>query len=306
MKVTEDDMEIRAVEEINRDGLKIARAEVPISDSDYFKEADEYLFSTRSRFARNFKEAGIVPKEADYNPVDHAMRNSLDNPALKIEDDRAVADLYVRDQYLANGFDPVNSFDMDEGDAIGRLAAYNREEVGVVPQTYSSDFSAERQEAEDILGSKNDTKSSYENITDPVIQPDISDIDSNEGVNTVRDIGVVELDDSLLEPVSRSKEEILNLDLADLVETISDRPEKVGPGNYLAVTKKPVTEEGFYTVLNNPMTAGHHINSRLADPEWQNPIVVEFSYPRIAGEVEDDTEAFNFPFRLQTKYIKKT
>lgn len=83
-------MEIRAVEEINRDGLKIARAEVPISDSDYFKEADEYLFSTRSRFARNFKEAGIVPKEADYNPVDHAMRNSLDNPALKIEDNRAM------------------------------------------------------------------------------------------------------------------------------------------------------------------------------------------------------------------------
>jgi hypothetical protein len=117
---------------------------------------------------------------------------------------------------------------------------------------------------------------------------------------------VVELDDILLEPVSRSKEEILNLDLAELVETVDDRPEKVGPGNYLAATKEPVTEQGFYTVLNDPMTAGSHINSRLADPKWENPIVVEFSYPSIIGEVEDESEAFNFPSQLQANYIKKT
>lgn len=175
-----------------------------------------------------------------------------------------------------------------------------------MPQTYSTDFSAERKEARGILGSKNGVESSYQNIKDPTIQPDVSSLNSSDGVDTVRDIGVVELDDIFLEPLSRSKEEILNLDLAELVETVDDRPEKVGPGNYLAATEEPVTEQGFYTVLNDPMTAGSHVNSRLADPKWENPIVVEFSYSSIIGEVEDESEVFNFPSQLQANYIKKT
>jgi hypothetical protein len=306
MKVTEKDLRIEGIRDSQVDGVKIAEGTVPIEDSDYFSDADEYLFSTRSRLARNFKEAGIIPRGAEYDPLGNAMRNRLDGPALKIEDDRAIADLYVRDQYVANGFNPVNSFDIEKGDRVGRLAAYNREEVGVVPETYSTDFPAERQKAEDIIGSANDGRSIYEDIIHPAIQPDISDLDSNEGVNAARDVVMVELDDSLLEPVNMSKEEIMNKNLAKLVKSGDDRPEKVGPGNYLTAIKEPVTEEGFYTVLKNPMTAGQHVNSRLADPEWQDRIVVEFSYPRIIGEVEDESEAFNFPSTLPTNYIMKT
>jgi hypothetical protein len=54
------------------------------------------------------------------------------------------------------------------------------------------------------------------------------------------------------------------------------------------------------------MTAGQHANSRLADPEWQDRIVVEFSHPRIIGELKDESEAFNFPSTLPTNYIMKT
>jgi hypothetical protein len=161
-------------------------------------------------------EAGIIPRGAEYDPLGNAMRNSLDGPALKIEDDRAIADLYVRDQYVANGFNPVNSFDIEKGDRVGRLAAYNREEVGVVPETYSTDFPAERQKAEDIIDSANDGRSIYEDIIHPAIQPDISDLDSNEGVNAARDVVMVELDDSLLEPVNMSKEEIMTKILQSL------------------------------------------------------------------------------------------
>ena len=56
------------------------------------------------------------------------------------------------------------------------------------------------------------------------------------------------------------------------------------------------------------MTIGHQLYSRLGDPEWEEPMVVEFTYPKITGYlgVIDEDEAFKFPIQLQANYIKKT
>jgi hypothetical protein len=56
------------------------------------------------------------------------------------------------------------------------------------------------------------------------------------------------------------------------------------------------------------MTAGHQLNSRIGDPEWEEPMVVEFTYPQITGDLGgiNEEEAFNFPIQLQAHYIKKT
>lgn len=61
-------------------------------------------------------------------------------------------------------------------------------------------------------------------------------------------------------------------------------------------------------MLHNFMTGGHHLNSRIGDPEWQNPMMVEFTYQEIVGDLGDISrdEAFQFPFQIQTKFIKKT
>jgi hypothetical protein len=50
MKVTEKDLRTEGIRDSQVDGVKIAEGTVPIEDSDYFSDADEYLFSTRSRY----------------------------------------------------------------------------------------------------------------------------------------------------------------------------------------------------------------------------------------------------------------
>ena len=307
MKLTPDAEVEEVVEDSYRPGVSIVKASAPVEDEEYFQDADEYVFTTRSRWARNFREAGIVPRAADYNPVDHAMRNDLDDPILEVDDNEVRAALFVRDLCTARGEEPVNEFEITTGDEIGRFGAYNREEVGIDPSHYTGDIKGEKMDAERY---GLDVESlDYDEIVDAALQPDISRISDNKGLNTMRNVGVASLADKLLEPADMtSKERILHADLSELVEEVDERPEKVGPGNYLAVTEEPVTVDSFYTVLRKPMTGGHHLNSRIGDPEWKEPMVVEFSYDPIRGDTEDIDveEAFDFPFRLQANFIKKT
>jgi hypothetical protein len=179
--------------------------------------------------------------------------------------------------------------------------------MGVNPEHFSGNYTAERKEAQHMM--PEGLTFHYDEIKDPALQPEVEDISDREGMDIARNIGVVQLGDRLLEPNhDLTKEEIKDAELSELVKQESKRPEKVGPGNYLAITEEPVTTEGFYTVLHNPMTGGHHLNSRIGDPEWQEPMVVEFSYSQIIGDLGGvpRDEVFDFPFRLQTKFIKKT
>jgi hypothetical protein len=238
MKLTADAEVEEVIEDSYSPGVSVVKASAPVEDQQYFEEADEYVFTTRSRWARNFREAGIVPRGAGYNPVDHAMRNDLDDPILEVDDENIKAALFVRDQYEANDLDSVNEFEIEEGDHIGRFGAYNTEEVGVNPGHFSEDFSAEEREARQIVpeGQKLD----YDEIKDPAVQPTIDHLSEREGLNTARNVGVASLDDRLLEPSEmEGKREILDSDLSDLVQDAGQRPETVGPGNYLAATEGP-------------------------------------------------------------------
>jgi hypothetical protein len=234
------------------------------------------------------------------------MRNDLEGPLIRVDDDEIRAALFIRDNYEFFGLEGENSFELGAGDEIGRLGAYNRQDIGVNPSQFAGDFSGERREAREVT--RGERKLHYDEIIDPAVQPEIP-VKEREGLSTSRNVGLVELDDQLLEPNHElTKEEILDAELSDLVQEVGERPEKVGPGNYLAVTKTPPTVDGFYTMLHNPMTGGHHLNSRIGDPEWQNRMVVEFTYQEIVGDLGDipREEAFQFPFQLQTKFIKKT
>lgn len=230
MKLTPDAEVEEVLEDSYAPGVSKVKASAPVEDQDYFEEADEYAFTTRSRWARNFTEAGIVTNGAAYNPVDHAMRNELVDPALKVEDGEVTAALFVRDQYEANGLEAVNEFDIEEGDYIGRFGAYNQEEVGVNPEHFSNDFTAEKAEARQIV--PEGLKLDYDEIKDPALQPDIQHLSKREGLNTARNMGVASLSDTVLEPAEmEGKQQILDSDLSDLVQDAGQRPEKVGPGN---------------------------------------------------------------------------
>ena len=306
MNLTEDAEINRIIEDSYKPGVDIVEASVPIDNPEYFNEADNYLFTTRSRWARYFNEAGIVPRGAEYNPLDHAMRNDLQDPMVEVEDDEIRAALFIRDLYEANNLNQQSSFQLEVGDKLGRFGAYNREEIGVNPEDFPKDYSGEKRALQKEI--PDELSFHYDQIIDPALQPQVETESERQGIDIARNIGVVQLADQLLEPNHKlAKEEIQEAELPELVQKVGERPEKVGTGNYLAVTEEPVTMDGFYTMLHNPMTGAHHLNSRIGDPEWQNPMVVEFSYDQIKGDPGvPKNQVFDFPFRLQTKFIKKT
>lgn len=350
MKLTEDLEVDEVLDDSYAPGVKVVSASAPVEQPEYFRNTDDYLFTARSRWARYFKEGGIVPQGADYSPVDHSMRNDLEDPSIRVFDDEIRAKLFIRDNYDFFGLEGENSFELGKGDEIGRLGAYNRVEIGINSEQFSKNYLAERKEARDVA--QKGEKLHYDEIVHPEFQPEVPDQD-RKGLDVMRNMGLVQLDDQLLEPNHElTKEEILDAELPDLVQKVEERPEKVGPGNYLAVTETTPTVEDFYTMLHDPMTGALHVNSRIGDPEWQNPMVVEFTYGPINGagipgslsyeismgekETRDDhftytlidgqmeglpqnfkhqlridnsadtSTAFNFPSRLQTKFIKKT
>jgi hypothetical protein len=244
MKLTEDAEVDEILKESCKQGVDIVQVSAPLDNPNYFQNADEYVFTTRSRWARYFKEAGIVPEGASYNPVDHAMRNDLEEPIIQIEENEIRAALFVRDNYETNDLEQENSFSLGIGDKIGRLGAYNREEMGVNPEHFSGNYTAERKEAQHMM--PEGLTFHYDEIKDPALQPEVEDISDREGMDIARNIGVVQLGDRLLEPNhDLTKEEIKDAELSELVKQESKRPEKVGPGNYLAITEEPVTTEGF-------------------------------------------------------------
>lgn len=319
MKLTEDAeiIEIRESQRINnfledtrRSGVKLAEVEVELEDPKYFQEADELLFTTRSRWARYFKEAGIAPQEEFVNTlqIDKAMRNQTDNPAVEIEGDRLSAQLVLRDLYDWSGQEYGNHFELQEGDMIGRFGAMNLEEIAVNPGNFSVDFPQEESEMEEQVNEGQEL--SYTNMVDPTLHPDArKELDAK----VVRDISLAELENVMIQPKRElTKQEILEADLSELVRDVDILgndlySETVGPGNYLLRTKEEVTEEGFYTMLYNPGTAATHLNSRIGDPDFTEPMVVELSYDTIIGEIQcDESEAYELPGHLQATYIKKT
>lgn len=110
--------------------MKVVSASKPVEQPEYFRDAEEYLFTTRSRWARYFKEGGIVPQEADYSPVDHSMRNELEGHLIRVDDDEIRAALFIRDNYIFFGLEGENSFELgwetklaDWGHTTGRILA---------------------------------------------------------------------------------------------------------------------------------------------------------------------------------------
>lgn len=102
------------------------------------------------------------------------MLNDLDEPKIRIEDDEIRAALFIRDNYEFFGLDGENCFELGVGDEIGRLGAYSRQDIGVNPNQFSEDFSAERREAREVT--QGDRRLHYDEIVDPAVQPEAKKI----------------------------------------------------------------------------------------------------------------------------------
>lgn len=76
------------------------------------------------------------------------------------------------------------------------------------------------------------------------LRKNLQHLSNREGLDTARNVRVASLADKLLEPAEMDeKQQLRDSNLSDLIREKNQRPEKVGPVNYLAMTEGPVTED---------------------------------------------------------------
>jgi hypothetical protein len=302
--MSEDDTEILSILDSNESDdaylleVDSPREDVPVGE-------DGVITSLRSRLARQFYDGFAVSDSFDFDRYEQLAEHGRWKHEFydPIEPEEVGEDSfrYVLRNTSGNDFEPVS---ISEGMSLGRIGTFNLTDIALNPDDYSEDYPKEKAETMEITNGQGFER--YDWIKHPVLHPEIPE-QAQERFMTAGNRIMAEINPQKRKPVEvQSTEQFSNIGLDHLVDKQDECYWKVGPGSYLSQTRQPITFDGFYTVIMDRNSPGNHHNSRVGDPEWQQPMILEHNFDQIIGEIENKETAYDFPQTINAILLQKT